>query len=550
MDDPALMIGLAFVLGYLVRQIGLPPLVGFLAAGFLLRGVWDVGYTEGLGQIADLGVTLMLFTIGLKLKPRDLAQTPVWLGSTLHLVLTVALFLPLLMAGGAVGIPLLDSLSWSSGAIVAFALAFSSTVFAVVMSQSKGEMNADYAKLAIGILIMQDIFAVIFLTASKGQVPTLMALPLVIGLVLARKPLGKLLARSGHGELLVLSGLLLPIGAYELFELVNLKGDLGALFLGVLLANAPKADELSKLLFGFKELLLVTFFLSIGLQGDPSMDVLLVAGLLVLVLPIKTFGFYFLLTRLGVPARTATFSTLSLSNFSEFGLIVGALAASKGWIEPDWLLVFAIALSVTYVIAAPATMASEGIFQRYCDLLHRFERDSAKPVPVDLEDRTIMIVGLGRMGEATYRRIAVHDPELVVGIDYDQDTIERHRLEGMHCVRADATDHEFWQGLDLSGIEAVLLTTPNHHNHLDTVTCLRDSGYHGFIAASTAHEDQAAALREAGANAAYGLYDEAGTTFGDLVWDHLGHLPTMKVAAVQRPPTRSESRPETDIFPS
>ena len=125
MDDPAVWIGLAFVLGYLVRQIGLPPLVGFLAAGFLLRGVWDLEYTETLGHVADLGVTLMLFTIGLKLKPKDLAQAPVWLGSTLHLVLSIGFFLPLLLAGGAIGIPLLDTLDLASGAVVAFALAFS-----------------------------------------------------------------------------------------------------------------------------------------------------------------------------------------------------------------------------------------------------------------------------------------------------------------------------------------------------------------------------------------------------------------------------------------
>ena len=75
------------------------------------------------------------------------------------------------MLGGLAGIPLLEDLTWGTGAIVAFALAFSSTVFAVVMFQAKGETNAAFAKVSIGILIMQDIFAVIFLTASKGEIP-------------------------------------------------------------------------------------------------------------------------------------------------------------------------------------------------------------------------------------------------------------------------------------------------------------------------------------------------------------------------------------------
>ena len=106
---------------------------------------------------------------------------------------------------------LLDTLDLASGAVVAFALAFSSTVFAVVMYR-KGETNADHAKTAIGILIMQDIFAVVFLTASKGQVPSILAIPVVLGLIYLRKPLGALLARSGHGELLVLSGSAAAVG--------------------------------------------------------------------------------------------------------------------------------------------------------------------------------------------------------------------------------------------------------------------------------------------------------------------------------------------------
>ena len=107
--------------------------------------------------------------------------------------------------------------------------------------------------------------------------------------------------------------LLLPLAGYHIFEMVQLKGaTLGALFLGVLLAGSSKSDELSKLLFGFKELLLVTFFLSIGLRGDPTVDILIVTGILIVVLPVKTGLFYVLLTRLGMAARPATFTTLGL----------------------------------------------------------------------------------------------------------------------------------------------------------------------------------------------------------------------------------------------
>ena len=520
-DDPAMMIGLAFVLGYLVRQIGLPPLVGFLAAGFMLRGFWGVEFTPGIGQVADLGVTLMLFTIGLKLKAKDLAEPPVWLGSTLHMLASMAVFYPVLLAAQQLDIPLLNNLNWGTTAIVAFALSFSSTVFAVVMFQTKGETNADYAKTAIGILIMQDIFAVVFLSASKGIVPSWWAAPLVIGLILLRNPMTWLLKRSGHGELLILSGLLLPLATFELFEIVDLKGDLGALFVGVLLAGTKKADELSKLLFSFKEFLLVTFFLSIGLRGDPSLDMLLIAVALVVLLPMKAAFFYLLLTRLNLMARPATFATLSLSNYSEFGLIVGALAASKGWISPDWLLVFALALSISYVITAPACMRAERLFERFSQWLHRFERDSARPPAVYLHDKPVLIVGMGRMGTATTREIEKILPKGVIGLDFDSDTVEHKRNKGLACLRGDGGDREFWQRADLSSIQAILVTMPNQLAGRNVVVALREAGYQGFIGVTTAHKDDNAAMIEAGADATHSIYEGAAETFSEVVCQRL-----------------------------
>jgi predicted Kef-type K+ transport protein len=515
------MIGLAFILGYLVRQVGLPPLIGFLAAGFILRGAWGVNYTDNIGHVADLGVTLMLFTIGLKLKPKDLAEAPVWLGASAHMLLVVGCFLPLLMLGGLMGIPLLEELTWGSGAIVAFALAFSSTVFAVVMFQAKGETNAAFAKVSIGILIMQDIFAVIFLTASKGEIPSLWAIPMVATLIAMRKPLGRLLERSGHGELLILSGLLLPLAAYEVFELVKLKGDLGALLLGVLLASSAKADELSKQLFSVKEFLLVTFFLSIGLRGDPTFDIVLVSVGLLALLPIKFLLFYGILTRLNLPARPAAFATFSLGNYSEFGLIVGALAVGKGWLPSDWLLVFALSLAMSYLIASPITMGAEKYFERFARFLHRFERESSKPPSVYLGEKRILIIGLGRMGSLTVKQIESMRPHCVIALDFDRSVVDRRREEGLTCIHGDGTDLEFWQRVDLDHIEAVLITMPNHLADVDTVRALRESGYRGFIGVSIAHDDEGHDLLEAGADTTYGVYGAASEAFSDIVLSRL-----------------------------
>ena len=111
---------------------------------------------------------------------------------------------------------------------------------------------------AIGILIVQDIAAVIFLAASSGKLPSPWAIAL-LGLLLLRKPILALLNKSGHGELQILVGFVLALGGAQLFEIFNLKGDLGALFVGALIAGHTRSDELAKTLLGFKELFLQKF---------------------------------------------------------------------------------------------------------------------------------------------------------------------------------------------------------------------------------------------------------------------------------------------------
>jgi predicted Kef-type K+ transport protein len=121
----------------------------------------------------------------------------------------------------------------------------------------------------------------------------------------------------------------------------------------VLIAGHPRASELSKALFGFKELMLVGFFLSIGMKGLPTWDMLMAAALLCIVLPIKTGIYHLIVNQFGLRARTSLFASLSLTNYSEFGLIVTAIAAGQGLLSADWLLVMAMAISISFAISAP-----------------------------------------------------------------------------------------------------------------------------------------------------------------------------------------------------
>ena len=153
--DP-ILIAIAFGLGVAVFQIGLPPLIGFLLAGFALNAM-GFGGNNTLMVIGDLGVTLLLFSIGLKLKVKDLLQPEVWGGATVHMLLMIGFNFLILLGMMSLAIPLIDQASFQTIALLAFALSFSSTVFAVKILDSRGQMESFYGRSAIGILIMQDI---------------------------------------------------------------------------------------------------------------------------------------------------------------------------------------------------------------------------------------------------------------------------------------------------------------------------------------------------------------------------------------------------------
>ncbi|MEE3159965.1 MAG: cation:proton antiporter, partial [Pseudomonadota bacterium] len=269
-----LWILIAFVFGLVARQFSLPPLIGFLIAGFVLNALGREA-TPLLDELASLGITLMLFTIGLKLDIRTLIRKEVWGGTLVQSGTWTLLGIAALPVPTWLGLSQAFEVDLVTAALVAFALSFSSTVAVVKMLEEASELKVRHGRLALGILIVQDIVAVVFLVAATGKVPDEWALALFL-LPLLRPVLYWVMERSGHGELLPLTGLFLALGGYELFDALGVKGDLGALILGVLVAGHNKSSELYKTLMSFKDLFLIGFFLSIGFAALPTLEMLYV----------------------------------------------------------------------------------------------------------------------------------------------------------------------------------------------------------------------------------------------------------------------------------
>ncbi len=511
-------ITLSFALGFVAKLVRLPPLVGFLVAGFMLNGLGFSG-GEVLQKLADLGITLLLFTVGLKMNPAILVQPHVWLVTTLHMVTSTLAFSALVLLLSALETPLLTGLTPFHALILGFALSFSSTVFAVKSLQERGLMTALFGSVSIGILVIQDLAAVVFLAVSSGTFPLIWA-PLLLLLIPLRPLFHRLLEAAGHGELLVLYGLVLALGGAELFELSGIKDDLGALVMGILISTHPKAGEMAKSMLGLKDLFLLGFFLSIGMSGQMSIEALIVGVLLVPLIFAKSALFFALLTRFKLRARTALMSALALSTYSEFGLIVTAIAVSAGWLSSDWLVVLSVAMTLSFIMASSLNSNGTRIYTQFREIWLHFQRDRRLPGDevFDISEASVAIFGMGRVGTGAYEKTRELYGDKVVGIDADADVVKRHLRQHRRVLHGDAGDPDFWDKImHRHNLDLVMLALPQHTSNLNAIKQLRNAGFHGQVATIAAFREDETALLKAGADTVFNIYAEAGTGFASHV---------------------------------
>lgn len=518
MVDPIIIL-LALAAGLMAKKLGYPPLLGYLISGFILSGL-DIEAGDIIHNIANAGVTLLLFSIGLKLDVRELAAPQVWGVASVHMIVSTGL-----VAGGLFlfmpWVAVLSGLERVTVWTIAFALSFSSTVFAVKIFEDRGETVSLHARIAIGILIIQDFAAVVYLSIVKGEPPLVGGLLLLL-LIPLRPWLIRLMKSAGHGELLILYGFAMAFGGYALFEVFNLKGDLGALIVGVLLAGSSKTSELAKNLLNLKDLFLIGFFLSIGLGGLPDNDMILFAIALAAAALFKPVLFFFLMVALRLRARTSLLASLSLYNYSEFGLIVGMLAVKAGMLDGQWLVTIALALSISLAIAVPVNARAHWFYNRFGKILHRFERHGRLPEesPVDIRGASIVVLGMGRVGTGAYEYLVETYGDTVVGVEENYQKVPKLEKRGFNVVPGDASDRDFWQQLDLGAIKMVLVSLTNHQENMDVCALLEGQGYTGTLAAVARYPDQLLELKARG-YIAFNLYAEAGHGFAEHVHETL-----------------------------
>ena len=211
-----------------------------------------------------------------------------------------------------------------------------------------------------------------------------------------------------------------------------------------------------------KDLLLVGFFVSVGMAATPTAEAAGLAVLLLLLLPVKAVGFVLLMRAMGLRYRTSFLAGMALGNYSEFGLIVASVGVAAGLLAETWLTVIAFAVALGLVVAAIANrFGYEPVDRLAARLPERVERLHPDDRPIDIGHAQALVLGMGRVGRSTYEQLTEVYGLSVIGVEHDTARATALREAGFDVVLADATDADFWLRVNRGGdVRIAVLAMP------------------------------------------------------------------------------------------
>jgi Kef-type K+ transport system membrane component KefB len=443
--DLGLTLGGGAVLLVLARILGLPSLLAYIVAGLVLGPLTGLlGDAEALHLFAELGVALLLFVVGMELgfdKIRAVGTVALVAGLT-QVALSTAL------AGGV-------ALAWgfppATAAVLGIACAISSTVVVVKLLERDHGLDRLHGRLAIGILLVQDIVVAVVLTllgavgaAGGGSLWTGVAGAFVgvgvlvaLGWIGARTLLPRLLRWLGPApEGLFVVGLTWAFGFILAAESLHVSIELGALIAGIAVAQCPQNHELRRRVHPLVDLFLAVFFVGLGADIDPAAGaryaplLVVFTGVVVVLKPILTAG---ILSALGQPRRESLLAGITLGQVSEFSLILGAVAVTNGIVGEDILSILGLLALVSIGASSLLAPAAPGLVARAesSTLLGPLLRLlPARALPAhDSVSRAghVVVVGMNALGGRLVRAFLDRgDPVLAVDTDLA-------KLEGLPC---------------------------------------------------------------------------------------------------------------------
>ncbi|EKR26045.1 transporter, CPA2 family [Leptospira interrogans serovar Bataviae str. L1111] len=431
----------------LFKRIGLGSVVGYLVGGTII-GPWGIGLitdVDSILHLSEFGVVLLLFLIGLELKPQRLwiLRRPVFGLGGLQVILTSLTFFILLSLLG---------LEKRQAIVISISISLSSTAFALQVLGEKNELNTTHGRSAFAILLFQDL-AIIpimatlsFLTESSSNPGShgsikeiLFPIGTIIAVILAgrflARPLFKLVASSGNHEIFTALSLLIVIGVSILMNQVGLSMALGSFLGGVILADSEYRHELESNLEPFKGLFLGLFFLAVGMSinlGEVLKDPILVILLAFILILVKTIILYFI----GIITKHSKEVSLNLSTIisqgGEFAFVILGVGVSLSILPKERadlvIAVVTLSMGLIPILGILKDKTSKWILK---------EDQNIKEDTIEEQNRVI-VAGFGRFGQIIARMLFVHKIGFTA-LEHNPDQVNLARKFGYKIYYGDAS---------------------------------------------------------------------------------------------------------------
>ncbi len=421
---------IATLLNIFFKRFEIPTVIGYILSGTIISQIFTLAHNQhhnSLQQIGEFGIVFLMFTIGLEFSIQHLKQMrrEVFLYGGLQMIVTGNLF-------GAFAHNILG-LELKSAIIIGFSLALSSTAIVLKMLTERNEIHSGYGRVVLGVLLLQDIAVIpillmlsIFTTPEKSISDMLLwttvdaLLLLVVIFALGRYVLERFLTLSllsNSEEIFLLASLTIVIGISYLAHSFGFSYSLGSFLAGMTLAETRFKYRLEADIMSFRDLFLGIFFITIGMQIEPTIllkHYLLIPILLISIMLAKAMVIFFLLKRF-LQQRTSLKSALALMQVGEFALAIFALASQNRLIDPqiNQLLIITVVLSM---VITPFVIKKLKIL---ADLLFKQEIEKDIPIVSQGYHNHILILGYGPLGQKIANRLKEHSiPYLIIEHDY------------------------------------------------------------------------------------------------------------------------------------
>ena len=446
--DGVLLLGFALGFVLVFRRLGLGATLGYLLAGAVVgpQALHLVGDAEGKLGFAELGITLLLFIVGLELNPGRLwkmRREIFGLG-----LLQVALCGLAVAAFVTLGL----GFTWAAAIALGLPLALSSTAQVLPMLQSSGRLRTPFGERAFAILLFQDLSIIPLITiiaalsrnpAQQGGPPgwllVLYTLGAIVGLVLAGRwlirPLFRLIGNMGEREMFVAAALFTVLAAGALMELLGLSTALGAFIAGVVLADSPYRHELEADVEPFRSILLGLFFLAVGMMLDLHAIAerpLFVAGVALALITIKSLVIFGIARLFGMAWRPALGLGLLLSQGGEFGFVLFAQAQDALLIGPEAASLFGAVVTLS-MATTPFLMKATARLRAEAEAAPTGEREGPSQ-----DGANALVVGYGRFGQTVAQLLMASDVPVTL-IDSDIGMIDIAGSFGAKVYYGDGT---------------------------------------------------------------------------------------------------------------